>query len=304
MKNVYLVTINYKGDKNTLELLESLKKINRTNFKLNVVVVDNFSQKPLVISEDKFSDINLKIIYNSKNLGFTGGNNTGIEYSMQNGADYVLILNNDTIVDPGFLEELIKSADADEKTGMVSPKIYFAKGYEFHDKYNKDELGRVIWYAGGKIDWANVIGSHIGVDEVDKGQFEAKVETETATGCCVLIKKKVLEEIKGYDDKYFLYYEDADMCQRVKNKGYRIYYEPKAKIWHKNAQSTGGSGSSLQDYFITRNRLLFGNRYASNRAKFALFRESLILILTGRKWQKKGALDYYMGNFGKGSMDL
>lgn len=305
MKKVFAVTINYKGHKDTIDLLKSLQKIKKNNINLNVVVVDNFPADQIKLDPADYQDINLKVIYNKKNLGFSGGNNVGIEHSLENGADYILILNNDTLVEPNFLEELINVLEKDPRNGVSVPKIYFAKGFEFHkNRYKESELGKVLWYGGGLFDWSNVIGHHRGVDEVDRGQYDEIEPTELASGCCFLVKREVLEKVRGYDDNYFLYYEDADLSQRIIKKGYRIMYTPKSLVWHKNAQSTGGSGSSLQDYYITRNRLMFGMKFAPLRSKLALIRESLKFLAGGRYWQRRGALDYYLKRFGKGSFAL
>lgn len=302
MKKVFLVILSYKTHKDTFDLLESLKKVKKESFELSVVIVDNYPKDSIELNTQDFKELNLRVIYSKENLGFSGGNNIGINESLKNGADYVVILNNDTIVDPLFIEELVKAAESSEDVGIATPKIYFAKGYEFHkDRYEDKNLGKVIWYAGGKIDWKNALGAHRGVDEIDSGQYDKTSETELATGCCLLIKKDVLEKIGGYDKKYFLYFEDADLSHRTIGAGFKIRYAPKAIIWHKNAQSSGGSGSALQDYFTTRNRLIFGYTYAPMRTKIALFRQSLNLILKGRPWQRKGAIDFYLLKFGKGS---
>lgn len=299
MKKVFVVIINYKGDKDTLELLQSFGKVERKDIDLNVVVVDNYPQKPIEIEEAKYRDLNLKIIYSDVNLGFTGGNNLGIKHAISNGADYVLVLNNDTLVDPGFLEKLVKAAE-EKGEGIFVPKIYFAKGYEFHkDRYKESDLGKVIWYAGGILDWKNVYGSHRGVDEVDKGQYNQLQTTDFATGCCFLITTKVLEKVGMFDDNFFLYYEDSDLSMRAKRAGFNVYYVPQSVIWHKNAGSTGGSGSPLQDYYITRNRLYLGMKYAPFRTKFALLREAMRLLLKGRKSQKEGTVDYFLGRMGR-----
>lgn len=301
MKKVFLVILNYKNEKDTIELLDSLKRVNRADFEFHTVIVDNFPEDPIKIKPLDFKELNLHLIFNKENLGFSGGNNVGIRHALKNGADYIIILNNDTLVDSLFVEELVKVAEKDDRLGIVTPKIYFAKGYEFHkDRYKESELGKVIWYAGGKIDWGNVIGDHRGLDEVDKGQFDENGETQMATGCCFLVKKEVLEEVGLYDDRYFLYFEDADFSERVKKAGFKIFFAPKAIVWHKNAQSSG-TGSNLQTYFQTRNRLLFGLSYAPIRSRLALLRESLRLILAGRYWQKKGVIDYCLKRFGKGS---
>ena len=305
MRSVFVSILNFNGSNNTLDCLESLRKINTSDFKLTILVIDNNSSEKLNMQNGSFGEIKLKVIKNKQNLGFSGGHNIGIKYALECGADYILILNNDTYVDNNFLVELLRVMGENKNVGIVVPKIYFAPGFEYHkDRYSEKEKGKVLWYAGGKMDWNNVIGHNRGVDELDKGQFNKVEETEFATGCCMLIKKEVFEKIGSFDDKYFLYYEDADFTVKAKKKGFRIYYVPKSIIWHKNAESAGGSGSVLQDYYITRNRLLFGFRYAPARSRLALFRESLSLLLKGRQWQKQGIKDFYLGKFGKGSYNL
>lgn len=308
MKHVVISLLNFNNKNDTLECVNSLAKIRINNFKLTIVVVDNASIENLTTAELRRKlnpKVDLKLILNEKNVGFSGGNNIAIEYALKNMADYVLILNNDTYVDQNFLIELLNVSEKDKTVGIAVPKIYFAPGFEFHkDKYFQKEIGKVIWYAGGEMDWANLIGHHRGVNEVDRGEFNKIDKTEFATGCCMLIKKEVFEKIGLFDEKYFLYYEDSDLSMRTIEVGFKIVYVPNSKIWHKNAGSTGGSGSSLQDYFITRNRLMFAHKFASTRTKLALFKESMLLLIRGRKWQKKGVEDYYLGRFGKGSYKL
>lgn len=300
MKKVGIVILNYNGIADTLDCIRSIESMNRVNIHDEIIVVDNASAEditPLRSFKNK-----IKLIENKENLGFSGGNNVGIQYAIENGADYILVLNNDTLVHHDMLSELLNVMKSHNDIGIVVPKIYFAKGHEFHKKrYAEKELGRVIWYAGGIMDWKNVLASHRGVDEVDTGQFNSVSKTDFATGCCLFIKKEVIEQVGMFDEKYFLYYEDNDLSERVKRNGYTILFNPKAVVWHKNAQSAGGSGSSLQDYYITRNRLLFGYRYAPFRSKIALFRESLQIVYKGRTWQRTGVFDYYIGKLGKGS---
>ena len=226
--------------------------------------------------------------------------NIGIKHALKNGGDYVLIHNNDTFVKEDFLQKLFDFAEKTEKAGIVAPKIYFAKGYEFHkDRYKEEELGHVFWYAGGNMDWKNVIGHHRGVDEIDHGQYDKIEETDFATGCSMLVKSEVFNKVDLLDEAYFLYYEDSDFSKRAKEARYKIYYLPSSVVWHKNAGSTGGSGSKLQDYYITRNRMYFGMKFASTRSKVALLREGVRNILSGREWQKAGAIDYFLGRMGK-----
>lgn len=302
MKKIIISIINFNGAENTEQCLISLNSIDTANYTVAIVVIDNASQTPFVINKAKYPNISVTLLEQKTNLGFAGGHNIGIQYAMDQKADYIVILNNDTYVQKDFLAALVKPVEADEKVAVVSPKIYFAKGSEFHkDRYTNNELGIVFWYAGGKMDWDNVIGSHRGVDEVDKGQFDITEETEFGTGCCLLLRVNVLENSGVFDDRYFLYYEDSDLQERIKRMGYTIYYAPKSVLWHKNAGSSGGSGSILQDYYISRNRLLFGYLYAPLKTKFALLRESVSVLFTGRVWQKKGVKDFYLKKFGKGS---
>jgi len=306
MKHVFVSIINFNGTSNTLECLLSLDKINSKSFKISVVVIDNASKDEFKVQSSKFKVFQgLRVISNDKNLGFSGGQNVGIKYALDNGADYVLILNNDTIVDKNLIEELLNAAQKDKNIGIAVPKIYFASGFEFHkDRYKKSDLGKVFWYAGGEMDWKNVIGFHRGVDEVDRGQYDRIEKTDFASGCCMLVKGEVFEKVGFLDEKFFLYYEDSDLCERIRRAGYSIMYSAKAILWHKNAGSAGGSGSSLQDYYITRNRMLFGIRYAPFRSKLSLVKESMMLLAKGRRWQKRGILDFYLGRFGKGSFNV
>ncbi len=150
------------------------------------------------------------------------------------------------------------------------------------------------------MDWGNVYGENRGVDEVSSNKFNKVEQIDFATGACMFLNTDCLKEVGMFDEHYFMYLEDADLSVRIKKKKWKVLYVPKGILWHKVAQSSG-IGSDLNDYFITRNRLMFGMRYAPIRSKLALIKESIKFLLTGRKWQKRGVLDFYSGNFGKGS---
>ncbi|MBX4205564.1 glycosyltransferase family 2 protein [Candidatus Microgenomates bacterium] len=304
MKKVFVIIVNWNRVKDTLDCLISLDKITTKDLNINLVVVDNGSTDNSVkqiknyFSKSKLRGFTIEV---GKNLGFAEGNNIGIEFALANGADYIMLLNNDTYVDKDLIINLVVTLEKDKAIGVVSPKIYFAPGFEFHkDRYNKTDLGKVIWYAGGVVDWNNVYGLTYGVDEVDQGQFDKLTETDFANGACLLIPRNVLEKTKGFDEKFFMYYEDTDLSQRIKKLGYKVVYDPSGIVWHKVSQSSG-IGSNLNDYFISRNRMIFGMRYAKLRTKFALFRESIKLLFIGRKWQRIGIRDYFLRNFEKGS---
>ncbi len=301
MKKIFAVAINFNKEDVTLNWLRSMVKIKKPDFDLDIVVVDNASVKPFVLTK-KMQHEHVHLIRSEDNTGFTGGNNLGMQYALGHGAEYILIINNDTIVDPDLVKNLLDILESNPKIGLVAPKIYFAKGYEFHkERYTKDDLGRVFWYAGGYTDWANIKSVHRGVNEVDEGQYDIKEKIDFASGCCMLVKREVLEKVGLFDDRGFMYYEDAILCERIKQAGYEIWYVPEAKLWHLNAASSGGSGNNLQDYFLTRNQMLFGMMYAPIRSKIALLRQSIRYLLHGRPMQKRGILDYYLGKFNKGT---
>ena len=312
MTKVSIIILNWNGIKDTIPCLESLSNLNKKGFKLEIIIVDNGSTDNSV---QKLNDYinrhsgakqseaieSIELVQNSKNLGFAEGNNVGINSALKNKADYVLLLNNDTEVDEQFIIEFLKAAEKNTDAAIFSPKIYFAKGYEFHKKrYKKSELGKVIWYAGGKMDWNNVFGVNVGVDEVDKGQYDKEKEIDFATGACMFIRAEALKRLGAFDKRYFTYFEDAELSQRYLRSGYKILYVPRAILWHKVAQSSS-IGSNLNDYFITRNRLLFGMKYAPLWTKQALIRQNFGFLISGRKIQKQGVKDYIFRDFGKGS---
>ena len=297
-KKVAIITLNYNGKQDTLELLASLKKLQITNYKLQTIVVDNASSDGSVSAIHKeFPEV--QILQTGSNLGFSGGYNKGIEYAQIWGADLFLIINNDTLFrDENLISELIKTLKSDPKIGLVSPKIYFAHGHEFHkEKYELEDFGKVIWFAGGSFDWDNIASKHRGIDEVDRGLYDGVLEQEIFSGACVLIKKEVFEKVGYFDEKYFLYFEDSDFAKRAIKAGYKIYYNGKVSIAHKVSQSTG-LGSIVTDYYHTRNRLIFGFEYGRKRTKFALLRQTFWQLLFGRPAQRKGVLDFYLGVVG------
>jgi GT2 family glycosyltransferase len=303
--NVSIVILNWNRKKDTLDCLKSIEKLKVVGFKLQIVVVDNNSsdgsQKTVEEYFKKTPSINGVLLRNRENFGFAKGNNQGIKYSIEKGCEYILVLNNDTLVNEDLFVGLIKVVEERASVGAISPKIYFAPGFEFHkSRYKKSNLGKVIWYAGGEIDWDNVYGKNRGVDEVDMGQYNKIEKTDFATGACVLLRTKALNEVGLFDEKYYMYMEDVDLSQRLKKKGWKVLFAPVSCIWHKVAQSSG-IGSNLNDYYTTRNRLLFGFKYARFKTKIALIKESILFLIKSRKWQRKGVVDYYLCRLGKGS---
>lgn len=280
MLKVGVVILNYKVCVETLKCVVSVAKSDYQN--IEIIVVDNNSKDKI---EEEIKNIkDVLFIQSNDNLGYTGGNNLGIKKALENKADYIFVLNPDTEIEKNAISSLVDLAEK-VHAGIIGPKILFG------DK-------ETIWYAGGILDLANVLGSHRGVDEKDQGQYDDVEETEFVTGGAMFVRAVVFDKIGLFDEKYFMYLEDSDLCFRVRKMGFKILYNPKAVVYHENAKSAG-LGSSLQDYFITRNRMLFALKFLSCRTKFALFREAVKNILNPTR--RLALFDFLTGNFGKGS---
>lgn len=297
-----LVILHYKNNQDTLDCLDSVFKSNFPGLDVSVILVMNGLSPDFKLKvQGLYSKVNF--IINAQNYGFAAGNNLGIKKALSLDSSHIILLNNDTVVDKNAILELVRFSMTDNTIGLVSPKIYFAPGFEFHyDKYLSSDRGKVIWYAGGDIDWNNMYAKHRGVDEVDKGQYNGKMETVFTTGCCMLIKKKVIDEIGLLDEKYFMYYEDIDYSMKVRSRWYKVYYDPQAFIWHKNASSSGRPGSPLHVYYQTRNRLYFGMKFAPFRTKKSLLFESMKFLFQGGI-RSKATLDSLLIRMGQQSYE-
>lgn len=305
MDTISIIVLNWRTPSLTVDTVNSLLKIDHNGFKFRIYIIDNGSGDDSLPQFHRNFDNN-KLVYihdTGSNLGYVDGNNVGIQLAIsKDNPDYLLVINSDVVVKKNFLEVLHKFLVAHKDHGMVGPKIYFAPGYEFHkERYSKSEKGKVIWSVGGKIDWNNVYGSNLGIDDVDNGQYDQNnSEVDYLSGCCLLIRRQIVDKIGPFDSRYFMYSEDADYSRKIINHGYKIAYLYQSVIWHVNSGSSGRG--PIHDYFLTRNRLLFGFRYCSLRTRFALFRDSIKILFTSPfPWQRIGVRDFYLQRLGKGS---
>lgn len=250
---VYICLVNYNGYKDTIECIESLKNITYKNYK--ITIVDNNSTDNSYEILNKLYK-NHKIIKNDSNGGFSVANNIAIRHAIKNGAEYVLLINNDTIVKPEFLNELLKSFQKIKDVGIVGGKIYH---------YDNKEL---IDHAGGFIDLVKYTTGHYGLNKMDHKKYNFEKEVEFISGCLMLIKREVFEKVGFLPEEYFMYYEDTDFCLSVKEKGYKLIYNPKGIIYHKGAKSSGGAESVFYVEWSTRNRIVFMNKYKTKGGLF------------------------------------
>ncbi|MEN8252823.1 MAG: glycosyltransferase family 2 protein [Patescibacteria group bacterium] len=300
MDHVVIVIVHYNSQKDSLDCLESLRDIKTPDFKSSIVLIDNGSLKNFILPK-AYKNNNVELIRSESNLGFTGGNNLGITYAREKfDPDYFLLLNNDTRVDTDFLNQLYKRAKREKSSCLICPKIYFEKGYEYHAmSYSPRERGKVFWYAGGSIDWPNLTAHHRGVDEIDRGHFDNQKLSDFCTGCCLLIPRRAIETVGLLDKSYFLYLEDVDYSLRAKEAGFKLCFEPKSIIWHKNAGSSGGAGSGISVYYQSRNRLFFAIKHGSLKTKFTALRILLQNLISKNKYERKASFDLIFARMGK-----
>ncbi|MGC9358694.1 MAG: glycosyltransferase family 2 protein [Anaerolineae bacterium] len=238
---VVTIVLNWNRREDTLECLRSLEHL--TYPKYGVIVVDNGSTDGSVEAvQEAFPSVQL--LTNAENLGFAGGNNVGIRHALDGEADYVFLLNNDTVVDAALLDEVVATAETDPQIGLVGPKIYY---YDQPDR---------LWYAGAREQWLRRIPATVGLDELDQGRYDQVRETAFIYGTAMLIRRQVLEDIGLFDERFFAYHEDADFCMRARQAGYRCVYNPRGVIWHKVSAATRDA-PHVQDYLRAKGRILF-----------------------------------------------
>lgn len=294
-RSVGMVIIRYGSGREIPSLLKQLDSLlnQEQDFNLKLYIINNGPGEFKLNYRVGAENFSYQIIGDPYNRGFAEGANFGLKEAYKNHHNYYVVANTDIIINQKeFFQNLLAPFQTDKTIGLLSPKIYFAPGYEFHkNRYSKKEEGRVIWYAGGIIDRKNIYGKNRGIDEVDKGQFNNLEETDFATGCLLVMPHKLLAEVGGFDERYFLYLEDLELSVRAREKGWKVVYNPHAFLYHKNAQSTNGPGSSLHFYYQERNRLLFGLSYASWKTKLALIKNVLLPYLFSSYQKRKIATD-------------
>lgn len=259
-----LITVVYQNYDVLKDLFKSLKDQTNKNFHLFIA---DLSKEKKKIEGIQFP----ATIIEGTNKGYAYGVNLSLKEAEKR-FDSFCVINNDTILANNFVESVLISIRK-HPTSIIGGKIYYAPGYEYHKKkYAKKNLGHVLWYAGGTIDWKNAYIRHRLVDEVDTQKTSESETTDFISGCLMAFNKKVLEMLGYWDERYFLYYEDADYCERARKRGVKLIYDPSIVMWHKNAQSTEGSGSQLHRRYQEKNRLQFALKYAPLKTKLHMLK--------------------------------
>lgn len=302
---VSIALLNWNNAEETLGCLESLKDVRYPNF--DVVIVDNGSSDDSITRLEEFSrqqsTLTVTIVRNSENLGFSGGCNTAITWVLEHGGEYILLLNNDTEVDALFLDELVKTASLSGNAGILVPSIFF---------YYEPNL---LWFGGNtNVAWRKMnqgITSSLFKKELPKGDFKPRT-LSFASGCAMLMRTDALRTVGGFDERFFLYFEDADLSFRFRKAGFDILWVPTSRILHKvSATTLTKVGSPRVHYYDTRNVLLLSKKHgpwwmAVWRPAWALatIAKQFIKLVIGKNRAVSraiadGVIDYYMGRFGK-----
>ena len=240
-----------------------------------MIVVDNNSGDDSVI-RIRAAFPHASIICNDRNLGFAGGANCGLRHALDLGADYVFLINNDTILAPDCLAHLLDHVAAD--IGMLIPAIYYTA------------LPTKPWSLGGRRHWLTLEKTDDNVAALALAQTRGTLERDYAVGCALLLSRAMLTQVGLFDEQFFMYYEDMDLSLRVRLAGFRILLVPAATMWHKVSVSIGGSDSPAERYWMARSSVTFFRKYVQGLRWFIVapyrtgsaIKTVLRLCLTGR----------------------
>lgn len=300
--SVAVVIVTYEGAGDALACLASVERNGYTG--LRVVVVDNASTDG-TSSAVRAAHPGAEVIALEENRGLAHGFNVGMRRALELGADYVVLLNQDMVVAPDLVDRLVRAADAEPRAGAVGGPIY---------RFDDPER---LWYAGGEILWWLGKTYHRGREMLDGPRFQRPRRVGYAVGGAVLYRADALRQVGGWDEEYFLVFEDSDWCVRAARRGWRNLYVPGAKSWHRISTSFGGEKAPLYLYFLFRNNIRFMRKHARpwHWPTFLLFfaAESLLRYsLTSLRGPQTGAreraiwlavLDALRGRYGRGSFD-
>lgn len=261
---VCAIIVNYNGIEDTTECVKSLKLCSYDN--IRIIIVDNASSNGKANYNAYITTDICEIIYNSDNIGFAGANNVGIKRALEIGAEYLLILNNDTVVEKNFLQPLIEAFKCNKNLGIATGKIYYYDDPDY------------LWFGGSHYDSKLMEYKISGIGEKDAPEYNIENNIPFATGCLWLLSRETVNKVGLMSEEYFLYYEDADYCEKMKMNGLGIRYIPESIIYHKESRSTR-KGSDYYKYYNLRNYLIFIKRYRTKGQAFKLMTKRFFKML-------------------------
>ncbi len=265
LPSVFAVVLNWNNAPDTINCVTSLRQLKYPD--CQVLVVDNGSQDNSVTQiRQRFPEV--PILELQENLGYAGGNNRGIEHALNQGCDYVWLLNDDVTVASGALSALMAVALDEPRAGFLGPKVYM-----------REDPQRIL-SAGGKFsnDWHP---EHRGMGELDEGQLDRIADVDFLSGCALLVRRRLVEEVGGLDNDFFAYCEDVEWCYRAKTAGFKLLYVPEATVWHPDTRLRDAN-SPLVTYYISRNHLLFLAKHRLGTG--TVFRSLAVNLLRIMNW--------------------
>ena len=262
LERVAVVVVNWNGKDYTLECLQSLQEQQRAA--IEIVLVDNGSTDGSVFAvHQQFPGA--VIIESGANLGYAGGNNLGLVYALDHGFEHILVLNNDTILEPDCTYKLLLDLRFHPDAAAAAPKSYY------FEPPNK------IYFAGGKINRDGTV-HHIGDGCNDGPTYSKAIDVTWLNGCAIMFRSSALREIGLFEPDFFLFFEDTDWSLRARRAGYRLRLVPDARLWHKGSASFGMPTSPLALYYHTRNQFLWIERNFPLPEKLVLFYFALVQV--------------------------
>jgi GT2 family glycosyltransferase len=246
-----VIVLNFNGRDFLVDCLDSLNRQSFSNFE--TVVVDNGSSDgSITLVRERYPQV--QVLALDKNYGFSIANNVALQRTLAQGTEYALLLNNDTVVSPNFVEEMVEVLEGDFMVGAACPKIYFV---------NQPET---FWYAGGDFSLWTARARHRGWRKTDIGQFDDQHAITLATGCALIVRCGALRQVGLLDEQLWAYLEDVEWSVRFLEKGYRIAFASKACVWHHDGGTSVrllGAGSQVRrQYLSTRNMILLARKHA------------------------------------------
>jgi GT2 family glycosyltransferase len=250
-KRCAVIVLNYNGKHLLSACLDSLAL--QQNADLEVIIVDNNSSDgSAAFVAEKYPKV--KFLALDKNYGFSGANNFALRDALARGFDFAMLLNNDTFADPHMVAEMIATMETDPRVAVVCPKIFFASRPD------------MIWYAGGGFNFWTGRTQHRGWKQIDRGQFDDKLDITQATGCAMMVRCSAMRKAGLLDEQFFMYAEDTDWSLRFAELGYLLRFAPKARVWHIDGATTvklvGKGSESLRQFLSTRNMVFVARKHA------------------------------------------
>ncbi len=261
---VLVTVLNWNGADDTLACLESLAAADYPSF--DTLVIDNGSHDSVAPAvRERFPAV--RCVELPVNLGYAGGNNVGLRQAIEEGYDFAFVLNNDTVVEPGFLRAAVDAATAEPRVAAVGGKVVAF-----------DEPCR-LWMTYGTVNYRQSLIHLEGWGARDDGQYDTRREVEWVPGCALLLRREALVDVGLFDERFFAYHEDVDWCTRARARGWRVLFEPDSVVRHRGNRTLGGPAyTSPRKYLSARSTVLYARKHATRAQQLKLWTSILVTL--------------------------